>query len=501
MRHNSLRTKKDSLVRDISQSLGKLPPQAPDVEQAVLGAMILIRQAVHDVIDIIEPETFYSEQHQEIFQAIVDLYRNDGPVDMRTVKEQLSKNGKLELIGGIYYLTELTDKVSSSANIEYHARILIEKKILRDLITTASTIHQDAYDASIDPPELLETSIVKLEAITGKFMRGNFESIGEISKGAIKHLTDIQGQTGLTGVATGFTKLDRITGGWQPTDLIIIASRPGMGKTALMLSAALNAAMIEVPIGIFELEMANHQLVLRAYSGLAEIDNTRIMKNYITMEELFKIGDSDMRRLRNAPIYVDDNPKLTIFEFRARARRLVREKNVKAIYVDYLQLMDGDPDAGTRDQEVGSITRGLKRVAKELKIPVIAFSQLSRAVEQRGGDKRPQLSDLRESGSIEQDADMVIFLYRAEYYKIEQDAEGMPTQGVMEAIIAKHRSGPLDTIPLKFIGKYTKVVDWDNQPQAPTSTFGGTMRTIDRPAPKLDSGYQSSLTDDSETPF
>lgn len=487
------------LVRDISSSLGKIPPQALDLEEAILGALMLDREALHNIVDIITVEDFYTEQHKEIFQAIVTLYSKDHPIDMRTVVAQLRTNGKLEIIGGAFYIAELTSKVSSAANIEYHSRIISEMSIKRQLITIASQIHQDAYDDTSDAIELLEESGTKLDSIGGKYLKGNFQTGAQIVDKLFKKLSERRGQTGLTGIPTGLRTLDRVLAGFQETDFIIIAARPGVGKTAVMLSCALHAVIESgIPTGIFSLEMGSEQLITRACSGIAEIENTRIFKNYIQDDEFLQVGFAGDKIKQATPIYIDDTPAISILEFRAKARRLVHEKGVKIIWVDYLQLMHGEK-RGNRDQEIGSITSGLKRVAKELKIPVIALCQLSRAVEARGGDKRPNLSDLRESGNIEQDADIVMFLYRAEYYGITQDENGISTQGVMDIIIAKHRNGALDTVPVKFIGKFTKVMDWDSVPQAQVPAGFVPMH---KAAPKLDSGYRSPLADENQdTPF
>lgn len=488
----SLRTNN---VRDISESLGKLPPQATDLEEAVLGALMLETNALSDVIEFLRVDHFYSEQHKEIFTAIIDLFKESNPVDMRTVVAQLRKNGKLEIVGGAYYIADLTSKVSSVANIEYHARIIIEMAIKRSLITAASEIHHDAYDDTTDVFDLLEKAMAKLDLLSGKENKGNFKSIFDISQSALQKIVNQRQHGGVSGIPSGFTKLDRVTAGWQKTDLVVVAGRPGMGKTAWMMSTALNIAVDGgIPTAIFSLEMGEQQLAYRSYGFYSEVDNLRIFHNYISDDELLRIGDA-ADRIKKAPMFIDDTPAISIFDFSARARRLVREHGIEIIFVDYLQLMTGDKE-GTRDNEIGSISRGLKRVAKELNIPVIAMCQLSRAVESRGGDKRPQLSDLRESGNIEQDADIVMFLYRPEYYKIEQDEHGMPTQGLLETIIAKHRNGGLETVGLKFIGKYTKVTDWDSSPQAPTSTFGGTMKKVE---PKLDSGYRSPLPEENES--
>jgi len=451
------------LVRDIAESLGKLPPQALDLEEAILGALMLEKNALTAVVEFLRPEHFYTEQHKEIYTAIIDLFKNSEPVDMRTVVAQLRKAGKLELVGGAYYIAELTSKVSSAANIEYHARIIIEMAIKRDLIQIASQIHHDAYEDTTDVFELLDKTEQNIFQISDSNLRKNYDSMKSLMFQATKELQEKRNhKDGLTGIPSGFSRLDRVTSGWQRSDLVIIAARPGMGKTAFIVSALRNAAVdFSIPVAIFSLEMASLQLVNRLISAEAELDSEKIKKGNLADFEWQQMVHKTTR-LSSAPIFIDDTPALSILELRAKCRRLKAEHNIQMIVVDYLQLMKGEAGSGNREQEIASISRALKGIAKELSVPVIALSQLSRGVETRGGDKRPQLSDLRESGSIEQDADIVMFLYRPEYYKITVDEEGMPTQGMAEVIIAKHRNGSLENVKLKFIGKYTKFADYDS---------------------------------------
>lgn len=450
------------LVRDIAESLGKLPPQALDLEEAILGALMLEKNALTAVVEFLRPEHFYTEQHKEIYNAIIDLFKASEPVDMRTVVAQLRKSGKLELVGGAYYIAELTSKVSSAANIEYHARIIIEMAIKRDLIQIASQIHHDAYEDTTDVFELLDKTEQNIFQISDSNLRKNYDSMKSLMFQATKELQEKRNhKDGLTGIPSGFSRLDRVTSGWQRSDLVIIAARPGMGKTAFIVSALRNAAVdFSIPVAIFSLEMASLQLVNRLISAEAELDSEKIKKGNLADFEWQQMVHKTTR-LSSAPIFIDDTPALSILELRAKCRRLKAEHNIQMIVVDYLQLMKGEAGSGNREQEIASISRALKGIAKELSVPVIALSQLSRGVETRGGDKRPQLSDLRESGSIEQDADIVMFLYRPEYYKITVDEEGMPTQGMAEVIIAKHRNGSLENVKLKFIGKYTKFADYD----------------------------------------
>ena len=462
------------LVRDISESLGKLPPQALDLEEAVLGALMLEKGALNAVVEFLKPEHFYSEAHQEIYRAIIELFKGSEPVDMRTVVNQLRKNAKLELVGGAYYIAELTSKVSSAANIEYHARVVIELAIKRNLIQIASQIHHDAYEDTTDVFELLDKTEQSIFEISDSNLRKNYDNMKNLMYRAITELQKLkEHKDGLTGVPSGFTALDRMTSGWQSSDLVIIAARPGMGKTAFVVSAMRNAAVdFKRPVAIFSLEMASVQLVNRMISAEAELEGEKIRKGQLAEFEWQQLVHKT-NRLSSAPIFIDDTPALSILELRAKCRRLKAEHGIQLIIVDYLQLMRGDT-GGNREQEIASISRALKGIAKELSVPVLALSQLSRGVETRGGDKRPQLSDLRESGSIEQDADMVIFLYRPEYYKITVDEEGMPTQGMGEVIIAKHRNGQTGSVKLKFIGKYTKFADFDS-PTPHDNPFSGMI--------------------------
>jgi len=451
---------------DIFAQLGKLPPQAVDLEEAVLGALMLERDALTTVIDILRPESFYKDQHKEVYKAIVELFNLSEPIDLLTVTQRLRKNGKLDFVGGSYYVTELTTKVNSAANIESHARIIAQQSIKRELIKVSAEIQKDAYEDTTDVFELMDRTEQSLFEISESHIRKNYADMRSVMRQAIDELeAKKKHKDGLTGVASGFSALDRLTSGWQKSDLIIIAARPGMGKTAFVVSALRNAAVnFNTPVAIFSLEMASVQLVNRLISAEAELESEKIKKGMLKDYEWEQLVHKTAQ-LAEAPIFIDDTPALSILELRAKCRRLKTRHDVQLIVVDYLQLMTGDAariggSGGNREQEIASISRALKSIAKELDVPVIALSQLSRAVETRGGDKRPQLSDLRESGSIEQDADMVIFLYRPEYYGLTEDEEGMPTQGLAEVIIAKHRNGSLDSARLKFIGRFTKFSDF-----------------------------------------
>ncbi len=449
---------------DFFNQLGKVPPQAVEIEEAVLGALMLERDALSNVIQILKPENFYKEAHQVIYEAIIELFKASEPVDILTVTNYLRKTGQLETVGGPYYITSLTSRINSSANAEYHARIITEMSIKRELIRISSEIQQEAYEESTDVFNLLDKTEQSLFDISETNIRKNYDNMRSLMGDAIRELEKKKNlKTGLTGISSGFTKLDRITSGWQRSDLIIIAARPGMGKTAFVLSAMRNAAVdFGKPVAIFSLEMSSIQLVNRLISAEAELESDKIKKGLLEEYEWEQLVYKTSR-LTEAPIFIDDTPALTVLELRAKSRRLVSQHNVELIIVDYLQLMAGETNrygsTGNREQEIASISRALKNLAKELNIPVVAISQLSRAVETRGGDKRPQLSDLRESGSIEQDADMVIFLYRPEYYGFSEDESGQNIRGICELLIAKHRNGSTGSVNLKFITHFTKFAE------------------------------------------
>ncbi|MBK8442826.1 MAG: replicative DNA helicase [Sphingobacteriales bacterium] len=463
---------------DVSNLLfDKIQPQARDMEEAVLGAMMLDKDAVSVVIDILKPDSFYVEAHAHIYQAIQDLFGKSKPVDILTVTEQLRKNTKLDEVGGPFYITQLTNRIGSSANVETYARIVAEKYILRELIRTASDISRDAYEESTDVFELLDKTEQSLFSITDKNIHRSYEAMNTLVSQAIKQIEALrEHQDGLVGIPSGFTALDRVTSGWQRSDLIVVAARPGMGKTAFTLSVARNAAVeFKKPVALFSLEMSSLQLVNRLISAEAEIPSEKIKKGQLADYE-WKQLEKKIEKLSEAPIFIDDTPAINIFELRAKCRRLKMQHDIQLIIIDYLQLMSGtggDKRGGNREQEVSAISRALKSIAKELDVPVIALSQLSRAPEMRGGNKRPQLSDLRESGSIEQDSDMVIFLYRPEYYGFDKDEDGYPTQGLAEIIIAKHRNGALDNVKARFVGTFAKFTDLESGANLSMSAGGG----------------------------
>jgi replicative DNA helicase len=432
---------------------GKIPPQAKELEEAVLGAVMLEKSAFDTVIEILQPECFYVDAHQRIYKAFKSLADGHQPIDILTVVEELKRKEELEMVGGPYAITKLTNSVVSTANIEAHARIILQKFIQRELIRLSGEIISDAYEDSTDVFDLLDEAEDKMFKITNNYLKKNFEDINDALAKTIKRIDDLRTQEDdISGVTSGFNNMDRIIHGWQPTDLIILAARPSVGKTAFALNLARNAAMDpkkKTPVAFFSLEMSSSQLVQRILSAESEIRLEKISRGKLEDHEYKQLIDKGIKRLETAPLFIDDTAALNIFEFRAKARRLVNKHNVGLIIIDYLQLMSGSGDRNSnREQEISNISRNLKALAKELNIPIIALSQLSRAVETRKESKMPQLSDLRESGAIEQDADMVMFIYRPEYHEIHNNENGDSTKGETYVRIAKHRNGELKI--LKF---------------------------------------------------
>ena len=482
-RTNRKRAKK-SPVSEVFIEHGKVPPQAVDLEEAVLGAMMLEKDPLTDVIEILKPEIFYKEAHQIIFKTIKNLFASTEPVDILTVTEALRKSGELDLVGGPYYITMLTNRVASAANIEYHAHILLQKYIQRELIHISSEVIKEAYEDTTDVLDLLDRAENNLYYISENSLRRTSRSMEDLVKEAIQEIAAGEKQAGqLRGVGSGFTELDRITGGWQCAELSILASRPGMGKTAMALTMARNAAVnFNKPVVVFSLEMSAVQLVTRLIASETGIPAEKLKRGTLDTDE-WNLLNSKVSHLIDAPLYIDDTPALTLFELRAKSRRLKQQYDVEMIILDYLQLMQGGAEhKGNREQEISSISRSLKALAKELNVPIIALSQLSREVEKRGGTKKPILSDLRESGSIEQDADMVLFIYRPEYYKIDVDEKGESTTGLAEISIAKNRSGPTKEIKLRFIARYAKFIDYEDDAAfadtfSPSASFDGNVRT------------------------
>lgn len=444
---------------------GKLPPQVKELEEAVLGAVMIEENAINEVVDILKDDSFYVDAHQRIWRAIRLLFQNQAPIDLLTVTEQLKKNGDLEAAGGAFYVAQLTNKVGSAANVEYHARLIAEKHIQRMLISTSTEIITEAYEDTTDVFELLDKAEKNLFSIAENNLKRNSEDISSLLMSELKEIDVRMNNTEheFNGVPSGFIDLDRATGGWQKSDLVIVAARPAMGKTAFTLALARNAAVDHKrPIALFSLEMSSAQLVQRLISMETHIPAEKIRRGNLEQYE-YQILTSKIDNLKNAPIFIDDTPAINVFELRSKCRRLKQQHDIQMIVIDYLQLMSGSVDGkgGNREQEISQISRSLKGLAKELEIPVIALSQLSRAVETRGGDKKPILSDLRESGAIEQDADIVIFLYRGEYYGIDTDVDGQSTKDIAEVIIAKHRNGPVKTVRTRFINRFAKFENLD----------------------------------------
>lgn len=505
-----LRVDKSTLI---NLEKGKLQPQAVDLEEAVLGAMMIDKKGVDEVIDILQPDAFYKDAHRFIFEAIVQLFTDTQPIDLLTVSAQLRKNGKLEMAGGDFYLIQLTQKISSSAHIEFHSRIILQKYIQRSLIRISSEIIEESYDETTDVFDLLDKAESRLYEVTQGNIKRSSETAQSLVIQAKKRIEEIASREGLSGVATGFEKLDKVTSGWQPSDLIIIAARPGMGKTAFVLSMARNIAIdFQQPVAVFSLEMSSVQLITRLISSETGLSSEKLRTGKLEKHEWEQLTVK-VKDLEKAPLFIDDTPSLSIFDLRAKARRLSSQYGIRLIIVDYLQLMTAGGSGkggGNREQEISTISRNLKALAKELNVPVIALSQLSRAVETRGSSKRPLLSDLRESGAIEQDADIVSFIYRPEYYKIDEwdDDEHSPTEGQAEFIIAKHRNGSLENIRLKFIGNLGKFDNLDE--------YGGgfddlpsKMNSDDNPFatkrfPSANEAFGSNMNrpdDDGDVPF
>ncbi len=465
MAERSRNTGRSKQKEIIVPETGRLQPQARELEEAVLGALMLEKDAYSVISEILKPECFYEKVHELIYAAIVDLALGQRPIDMLTVTEQLKKRGDLDLVGGPFYISQLTSKVASSAHIEYHARIIAQKYLARELISFTSLIQRQAFDETIDVDDLMQEAEGKLFEISQRNVKKDATQIDPVIKEAVTMLEKAYNQKeGLTGVCTGFTDLDKITFGWQNSDLIIIAARPAMGKTAFVLSMAKNMAVnFNTPVALFSLEMSNVQLVNRLMVNVSEIPGETIKSGQLSDAQWEQL-DYKLKNLYGAPIYVDDTPSLSVFELRTKARRLVREHNVRCIIIDYLQLMNASGMTfGSREQEVSTISRSLKGLAKELNIPIIALSQLNRGVENRQGmeGKRPQLADLRESGAIEQDADMVCFIHRPEYYKITEDEKGHSLVGLAEIIIAKHRNGATGDVRLRFKNEFAKFMNID----------------------------------------
>jgi len=467
---NNLENKRKPATR-LSQNtpllneLGKIPPQAIDLEQAVLGAMMLEKNAVTDTIDILKKESFYDPKHQFIYGVIRELFGSSNPIDLLTVINQLKKNGELEASGGAAYVSQLTNRVASTAHVEFHARVISEKHIKRELIRMSSDVIHDAYDDTNDVFDVLNKAEGELFKIAENNMGKNVDIMQNVVRQAIEEIEKAsQNKSGISGVPTGFIDLDKLTSGWQRSDMIVIAARPAMGKTAFVLSMARNTAVDHnMGVAFFSLEMSSVQLVKRLIASESRLSAEKLRKGDLAEHE-FQQLHTRIAKLATAPLFIDDSPGISVFDLRAKCRRLKMQHNIDIVIIDYLQLMTagGTKGNGNREQEISTISRSIKEIAKELNIPMVALSQLSRSVEQRGGDKRPVLSDLRESGAIEQDADIVSFIYRPEYYGLLEDESGQSNQGVGEIIVAKHRNGALDSVRLRFIGEFARFENFNS---------------------------------------
>jgi replicative DNA helicase len=503
--YNKDQKKRRKALPDLSSMMyGKVPPQAKELEEAVLGAIMLEKSAFDTVIEILKPECFYVDAHQRIYKAMQGLAIKSLPIDLLTVVEELKFREELDIIGGPYFVTKLTNAVVSSANIEAHSRIVLQKFIQRELIRISGEILSDAYEDSTDVFDMLDEAEGKLFEITNNHLRKNFDTIDAVLVKTIQRIEDMRNRDeDITGVPTGFPSLDKLTYGWQKTDLIILAARPSVGKTAFALNLARSAAVPSdpkkaIPIAFFSLEMSSSQLVQRILSAESEIWLEKISRGKLEEHEMKQLYKKGIETLSKAPIFIDDTAALNIFELRAKCRRLKNKHNIGLIIIDYLQLMSGagDSKGGNREQEISKISRDLKGLAKELQVPIIALSQLSREVEKRKeGNKIPQLSDLRESGAIEQDADMVMFLYRPEYYDITANEFGESNKGETYVKIAKHRNGSLDTVKLRAMLHIQKFVedeaggDFNGGGGSAPSGGGGSWK----PVAGLDSGGDAKL--------
>ncbi len=478
-KENNTNKRRARKPQPVDNTYGHLQPQALEIEKAVLGALMIDKDAYAVVCETLRPESFYEPRNQMVYQAIMELSMAERPVDILTVTEQLAKNGQLEEVGGPGYVMELSSRVASSANIEYHANIIAQKSLARQLISFASMIETKAFDETIDVEDLMQEAEGSLFELSQRNMKKDYTAIDPVIAQAVKTIQNAAKNTdGLTGVSTGYYKLDDITSGWQASDLVIIAGRPAMGKTSFALSMAKNiAADMREPMAFFSLEMSNVQLVNRLISNACEIQGSKILNGQLQRDEWERL-DKRINNLLGAPLYIDDTPGLSVFELRTKARRLVREHGVKLIMIDYLQLMNANGMRfSSRQEEVSTISRSLKGLAKELNIPILALSQLNRGVESREGleGKRPQLSDLRESGAIEQDADMVIFVHRPEYYHIYQDDNGRDLHGMAQIIIAKHRKGATGDVLLTFRGEYTRFENPEDKNLGNRAPMGGEI--------------------------
>lgn len=490
------RNKPGMTIEQLNAQYGKIPPQAIEVEEAVLGALMLERDAYVNIADILKAESFYKEEHQKIFKVVQYLVANEKPVDLLMVTQELRNRQELDAVGGPLYITQLTSRVASAAHIDFHARIIAQKYIQRELIRISSEIQVKSYDDSMELDDLVDYAESSLFKVTEGNISKESQPIKPLLREAIEKIEEnAKKPDGLSGIASGFTKLDKITSGWQNTDLMIIAARPAMGKTAFVLSMARNMAVLKnVPVAVFSLEMSSLQLVNRLIASETELGSEKIKSGRLEEWE-WELFNRRIKNLENAPLYIDDTPALSVFEFRAKCRRLKMQYDIGIVIVDYLQLMTAGSDVkGNREQEVSTISRNLKAIAKEINVPIIALSQLNRSVESRDG-KRPQLSDLRESGAIEQDADMVMFIHRPEYYGITQDADGNSLIGVAEIIIAKHRNGSVGDVQLAFKGSLARFSDLEEDAMGAMPEDFGERKTGAVFSSKMNAEFANSGAD------
>lgn len=504
------RSQQPTVIKVGANETGKLPPQAPELEEAVLGALMIEKDAYGTVADLLRPEVFYNDKHRLIFEAIRALAAKEEPIDLMTVGEKLRQQGTYEEAGGTVALVELTRRVASTAHLRYHAQIIAQKATARDLIAMAARIEEAGYDETQDVEDLMQQAEAGIFEISQRSQKRDVMQVDEVITEALRRIDIASKNEGnISGVPSGFSGLDKLTSGWQRSDLIIIAARPAMGKTAFVLSMAKNMAVnYRIPVAMFSLEMSNVQLVNRLIMNVCEIEGDKVKTGKMTRDEHQRLY-TKINELQGAPLYLDDTPSLSVFEFRSKARKLVRDHQVQLIIIDYLQLMNAQGmNFGSREQEVSMISRNLKGMAKELDIPIIALSQLNRGVEGRVGveGKKPQLSDLRESGAIEQDADMVCFIHRPEYYRIYNDEKsGKDLRGLGEIIVAKHRNGATDEVWLRFRSKFAKFQNEDEAcdddygiPPAPTDSMSFAGNLVSNPD---SANYNFNSLGDTASPF
>jgi len=494
----------------VNDTYGRVPPHDIALEEVVLGAMMLEEGAEIDVLNILSKDSFYKEANSKIFEAILQLSTAQQPVDMYTVVEQLSKNGTLEDVGGAYYVASLTEKVGSAAHLEFHARILQQKYIQRQLIKISTEIEDKSYDPTSDVDDLLQFSEKSIFDLANGNIKTQTKSMNEVLKEALEHIDEASKRTdGLSGVPSGFTSLDRVTQGWQNSDMVVVAARPAMGKTAFILSMARNMTVNhKVPVLIFSLEMSAVQLINRIIASETELGSEKIRTGKLSDTEWIQL-DTKIKNLQDAPLYIDDTAAISLFELRSKCIRMKLQHNIGIVMIDYLQLMTGPESVrGNREQEVSTISRGIKQLAKELNVPIIALSQLSRNTVARGGSLRPQLNDLRDSGAIEQDADIVCFIHRPEYYGQLQDSDGNSTEGLGQVIIAKHRNGATCDVNLHFRAEFARFEEWDSMGLMPglaplddsgnmVQSFGSSMNNNSPSAPP----QSNFATSDMDAPF